>query len=326
MDLRFSSETDKCKIGSTLQNDWYFFSHKDKKYPTGTRTNRATAAGFWKATGRDKVIYTCERKETHVHSILRPEKHPLAQCQSCISILTVGLRFRVLSIWIHLLVLGFSKDETDYTTGDLKTAKDTHTFLLKWFELYPEFLENPFYISGESYAGIYIPMLAAEVANGIIACVKPALKFKGYMIGNGCTDEQFDGDALVPFAHGMGLISNDLFQEVKSACQGSYWNPVNKTCEEKLNKVDQKLKDLTIYDVLEPCYHHPEIRYPSADDIRLPSSFRRLGETDRPLHVRRRMFGRSWPLRATVRAGRVPTWTELGRRKPLCTVHSKLRA
>lgn len=45
-----------CKIGTTPQNDWYFFSHKDKKYPTGTRTNRATAAGFWKATGRDKVI------------------------------------------------------------------------------------------------------------------------------------------------------------------------------------------------------------------------------------------------------------------------------
>ncbi|KAG9453131.1 hypothetical protein H6P81_006035 [Aristolochia fimbriata] len=49
---------EKCRIGSTPQNDWYFFSHKDKKYPTGTRTNRATAAGFWKATGRDKVIYT----------------------------------------------------------------------------------------------------------------------------------------------------------------------------------------------------------------------------------------------------------------------------
>ncbi|GMH22812.1 hypothetical protein Nepgr_024655 [Nepenthes gracilis] len=53
---------EKCKIGSSPQNDWYFFSHKDKKYPTGTRTNRATAAGFWKATGRDKVIYSnCKR-------------------------------------------------------------------------------------------------------------------------------------------------------------------------------------------------------------------------------------------------------------------------
>ncbi|GAB4853509.1 hypothetical protein Ancab_017700 [Ancistrocladus abbreviatus] len=48
---------DKCRIGSGPQNEWYFFSHKDKRYPTGTRTNRATAAGFWKATGRDKAIY-----------------------------------------------------------------------------------------------------------------------------------------------------------------------------------------------------------------------------------------------------------------------------
>lgn len=54
----FDSFAEECKIGSTPQNDWYFFSHKDKKYPTGTRTNRATAAGFWKATGRDKIIYS----------------------------------------------------------------------------------------------------------------------------------------------------------------------------------------------------------------------------------------------------------------------------
>lgn len=53
---------EKCRIGSTPQNDWYFFSHKDKKYPTGTRTNRATAAGFWKATGRDKVIHTSYKR------------------------------------------------------------------------------------------------------------------------------------------------------------------------------------------------------------------------------------------------------------------------
>ncbi|RRT45392.1 hypothetical protein B296_00034885 [Ensete ventricosum] len=58
MVLFYFIEAVKCKIGTEEQNEWYFFSHKDKKYPTGTRTNRATTAGFWKATGRDKPIYS----------------------------------------------------------------------------------------------------------------------------------------------------------------------------------------------------------------------------------------------------------------------------
>jgi serine carboxypeptidase-like clade 1 len=72
----------------------------------------------------------------------------------------------------------YSKTREDYITGDLKTALDSHAFLLKWFEDYAEFLSNPFYIAGESYAGIYVPTLSRNVANGISAGVKPVLNFK----------------------------------------------------------------------------------------------------------------------------------------------------
>ncbi|KAL3625100.1 hypothetical protein CASFOL_031768 [Castilleja foliolosa] len=61
---------EKCRIGSGPQNDWYFFSHKDKKYPTGTRTNRATTAGFWKATGRDKAIHHTDSRRIGMRKTL----------------------------------------------------------------------------------------------------------------------------------------------------------------------------------------------------------------------------------------------------------------
>ncbi|XP_008793369.1 NAC domain-containing protein 68-like [Phoenix dactylifera] len=38
------------------QREWYFFTSRDRKYPNGSRPNRAAGRGYWKATGADKPV------------------------------------------------------------------------------------------------------------------------------------------------------------------------------------------------------------------------------------------------------------------------------
>ncbi|CAA0815327.1 NAC domain containing protein 58 [Striga hermonthica] len=56
VDLNKCEPWDLPAKASMGEKEWYFFSLRDRKYPTGLRTNRATEAGYWKTTGKDKEI------------------------------------------------------------------------------------------------------------------------------------------------------------------------------------------------------------------------------------------------------------------------------
>lgn len=57
VDLHTSEPWELPEVAKVSENEWYFFSFLDRKYATGMRANRATKSGYWKATGKDRMVY-----------------------------------------------------------------------------------------------------------------------------------------------------------------------------------------------------------------------------------------------------------------------------
>lgn len=93
--------------------------------------------------------------------------------------------------------------------------------MLGWYEKFPEFKQNDLYLSGESYAGIYVPFLLYqldhhnEINRGNPQVFKPNLR--GMMVGNGVTNWNYDTTpGAFEMSYWHSLIDKDLYMNASS--------------------------------------------------------------------------------------------------------------
>uniref|UniRef100_A0A0A9XJC2 Carboxypeptidase n=2 Tax=Lygus hesperus TaxID=30085 RepID=A0A0A9XJC2_LYGHE len=107
----------------------------------------------------------------------------------------------------------FTGNNAGYVTNQVEVGRDLYSALIQFYQLFPELQSHEFFITGESYAGKYIPALAYTIHNNNpTASLK--IKLKGMAIGNGVIDPEHMmkyGNYLVQ----LGLIDDDGLQQFR---------------------------------------------------------------------------------------------------------------
>ncbi|CAL0334015.1 unnamed protein product [Lupinus luteus] len=103
----------------------------------------------------------------------------------------------------------YSSDEVDIHTNETSVSNDLYDFLQAFFKEHPQFTKNEFFITGESYAGHYIPALASRVHKGNKAKEGIPINLKGFAIGNGLTNPGVQYLVYTDYAVDKGLITKE---------------------------------------------------------------------------------------------------------------------
>ncbi|XP_047314440.1 serine carboxypeptidase-like 40 [Impatiens glandulifera] len=161
--------------------------------------------------------------------------------------------------------VGFSYSNTtsDYSVvGDTKTAHDNYIFLLNWLERFPEYKSRDFYISGESYAGHYVPQLAYTIFQHNKSAKKNRfINFKGLMIGNAVINEGTDSAGMYDYFASHALISDELGKQIRKTCNFSA-DEVSIECKKHIDASDANtfhVDGLNIYNIYAPICKYSQV-------------------------------------------------------------------
>ncbi|KAM0860001.1 hypothetical protein ACQ4PT_046819 [Festuca glaucescens] len=143
----------------------------------------------------------------------------------------------------------YSNTTADYSSsGDSRTAEDTYVFLANWMERFPEYKGREFYITGESYAGHYVPQLA----HAILRHASPSINLKGIMIGNAVINDWTDNKGTYDFFWTHALISDETVDGVNRNCNFTAGAASNKLCDEAYRAVGESVVYIDNYNIYAP--------------------------------------------------------------------------
>jgi len=98
---------------------------------------------------------------------------------------------------------------------DKFTASTARAALVDFFtNKFPELASLDFFITGESYAGVYIPTLAKEILDST------SLNLVGLAVGDPCTDNTAQADSMdaLWYGHKYGLVDDATFDTLSNKC------------------------------------------------------------------------------------------------------------
>ncbi|XP_042487070.1 serine carboxypeptidase 24 [Macadamia integrifolia] len=143
-----------------------------------------------------------------------------------------------------------SSDLTD--SGDQRTAQDALIFMIRWISRFPQYKYRDFYISGESYAGHYVPQLAKKIHDYNKAYSEPFINLKGFIVGNGVTDSYYDNIGTVTFWWSHSMISDRTYRSILSLCNFTLTN-FSQSCNDVINyAINSEFGNIDQYSIYTP--------------------------------------------------------------------------
>ena len=137
--------------------------------------------------------------------------------------------------------------------NDDTTADNNYAALKHFFTKFPQYSNRPFFITGESYAGVYIPTLAQRVIRD------SSINLIGLAIGNGILDFKINSETILSYANFHGILGPTLWAKVqKECCSGphcQYSPPVSHSCKLQVAAATQKIYNggLNAYNFYDQC-------------------------------------------------------------------------